>query len=404
MATNPDAVIIGGGIIGACTALELARAGLSVTVIEKHSVGGGSTAASSAVIRQCYSQPEAILLARDSLEVWGRWAEAVEVPGGEPAAAFLRAGVVFLLVDGFPAAQHAEVMRACQVEVDLLSPAELAARFPGWNDEGVFAALHERNGGYVDQPDLAAINAMDAARRLGAEVVIDRVTGIDVAGDSVTGVQLAREGTISTRAVICAAGPWSCHVNRMAGVDLPLFPERHRTIQVPTFGGTEGARAIPVVADLPGLVYWRPDPAQGGLHVGTLNDDIDGEPIDDPDDFDPTVDRPYYEGKNITVAQRMPDSVGIGSRAPGIAGVYDVHGPDRYPIFGATAVDGYFVAAGTSGAWFKGGPSIGALMRHVVTGASGPFVLPSLGCELDVSFFRPDRAPITTAFGSGVIG
>ena len=64
---KPDVAIVGGGIIGACAALELARAGLRVVVVEKTGVGLGSTAASSACIRQGFGRAEAIDLARDGL-------------------------------------------------------------------------------------------------------------------------------------------------------------------------------------------------------------------------------------------------------------------------------------------------------------------------------------------------
>ena len=40
-----DLAILGGGIVGAACALEAARAGLSVVVIESGVIGGGATAA-----------------------------------------------------------------------------------------------------------------------------------------------------------------------------------------------------------------------------------------------------------------------------------------------------------------------------------------------------------------------
>jgi glycine/D-amino acid oxidase-like deaminating enzyme len=45
MAQQPDAIVVGGGIVGAACARELARGGLSVTLIEADFIGGGATAA-----------------------------------------------------------------------------------------------------------------------------------------------------------------------------------------------------------------------------------------------------------------------------------------------------------------------------------------------------------------------
>ena len=41
----PDAIVVGGGIVGAACARELALAGLAVTLVEAEFVGGGATAA-----------------------------------------------------------------------------------------------------------------------------------------------------------------------------------------------------------------------------------------------------------------------------------------------------------------------------------------------------------------------
>ena len=54
-ANQPHSVIIGAGLIGTATALELARRGHRVTVVERMpEVGQGSTAHSTAIIRQIY--------------------------------------------------------------------------------------------------------------------------------------------------------------------------------------------------------------------------------------------------------------------------------------------------------------------------------------------------------------
>ena len=45
-----DAIIIGGGINGCSTALQLARRGVKVAVVEKDSIGDGPTGPSAAVM------------------------------------------------------------------------------------------------------------------------------------------------------------------------------------------------------------------------------------------------------------------------------------------------------------------------------------------------------------------
>ena len=187
----------------------------------------------------------------------------------------------------------------------------------------------------------------------------------------------------------------------MAGVSLPLRALRHRTALVPV---EPAAGELPVVADLAALTYFRPEPGRAAVLVGSLDEERDAEPVADPDSADPSVDRAFFEAKSLSVAGRMPERVRVPPWTRGVAGLYDVHEPDWYPVIGATAVPGFFIAAGTSGAWFKGGPSIAALLRHIVTGASGPLLLPRSGCALDATFFRWDRPAIVTPFAGGVVG
>jgi glycine/D-amino acid oxidase-like deaminating enzyme len=52
MSATFDAIIIGAGIMGCCSAYELARRGMNVALFEKGTIGEGPTGESSAIIRQ----------------------------------------------------------------------------------------------------------------------------------------------------------------------------------------------------------------------------------------------------------------------------------------------------------------------------------------------------------------
>ena len=73
-AARADAVVIGSGVIGASVALELARNGRSVIVVDKGpGPGTGSTSASSAIIRFSYSTRDTILTAWEGAQIWWDW-------------------------------------------------------------------------------------------------------------------------------------------------------------------------------------------------------------------------------------------------------------------------------------------------------------------------------------------
>lgn len=70
--TCTDVVIVGSGIVGTCTALELAKLGFKVTVVDKNTtgVGAGSTSYSSGVIRTIYNNPAMVKLAWEAFHFW----------------------------------------------------------------------------------------------------------------------------------------------------------------------------------------------------------------------------------------------------------------------------------------------------------------------------------------------
>src|SRR3989449_6896423 len=70
-----DAVVGGGGCMGASAAFHLARRGLDVVLVEKDDVGAGATGRSGAIVRQHYETRVGIRLARDSLAFFNRFEE-----------------------------------------------------------------------------------------------------------------------------------------------------------------------------------------------------------------------------------------------------------------------------------------------------------------------------------------
>ncbi|MFI5428620.1 FAD-dependent oxidoreductase [Aeromicrobium sp. UC242_57] len=64
-------------------------------------------------------------------------------------------------------------------------------------------------------------------------------------------------------------------------------------------------------------------------------------------------------------ARRLPD-LRVPSGPRGIVGVYDV-ATDWTPVYDRTALDGFYVAIGTSGNQFKNAPVVGRLMAALVT-------------------------------------
>jgi ferredoxin-NADP reductase len=93
---HSDAIVVGAGVMGSSIALELARSGRRVVVVDKAGVvGHGSTSASSAVMRFNFSTWSGVATAGESKFPWENWAEHLGSTGGN-LAEYVRSGVLFL--------------------------------------------------------------------------------------------------------------------------------------------------------------------------------------------------------------------------------------------------------------------------------------------------------------------
>ncbi|MBV6697669.1 FAD-binding oxidoreductase [Kitasatospora aureofaciens] len=388
-AGNPDAIVVGAGVIGAAVALELARTGRQVVVLDKAGgAGHGSTSASSAIIRFNYSTFDGVATAWESRHYWAAWPDHLRLPDRRPLAAFHRTGAVVLDAPGAPPSATAALFDRAGVPYERWDAATLRRRLPGidpgryWppkpvDDEAFFAgptgelgALFTPDAGFVDDPQLAAQNLADAAAELGARFLFHQtVVGVDRRTDRVSGVRLADGTRIAAPIVVNAAGPWSGGLNRLAGVGgeftvgvRPLRQEVHQVAAPP--GYSLAADLGPVIADLDLGIYLRAAPG-GRLLVGGTEPACDPlEWIDDPDEADPRPTVHRFRAQVTRAARRLP-GLGVPNRPTGIAGVYDV-ADDWTPIYDRTALGGYYVAMGTSGNQFKNAPLVGRFLATLV--------------------------------------
>jgi sarcosine oxidase, subunit beta len=429
-----DAVVLGAGVIGSSVALELARTGRRVLVLDKNGgVGHGSTSASSALVRFNYSTLAGVATAWESKFCWEAWADHLGHRDEAGLARFHRVGVLHLDVPVLPRQRSLALLREVGVPYEELEADEIAARFPQldpgrywpnkpvtddafWDaSSGSLGGYLTPDGGYVDDPQLAAHNLAAAAVAHGATLRLrTEVCGLDRDGEGWL-VRTTTGGVVRTPVVVNAAGPWSGQVNRMAGVGddftIGVRPMRQEVHHVPLSAqGGEPSLIGPAVFDLDLGTYMRTGPT-GDFLVGGTEPECDPlEWLDDPDVADPRVTRERYEAQTFRAARRLP-----GLRVPGtpsgVAGVYDV-AEDWTPIYDKTGAPGFFVAMGTSGNQFKNAPLAGRFLAtivehehsgrdHDVTPAQ--YVGEHTGQVIDLVAFSRKR-PVNTASSGTVMG
>src|SRR5205814_3795019 len=142
--------------------------------------------------------------------------------------------------------KNVALQRSLGVDVQWLDAAAAERVAPGVDAAGVLGATFCARDGIAD-PNGVTMGFAKAAQRAGAAIERDaEVTGIRVADGRVTAVDTAR-GTIETRTVVNAAGPWARTIGRMAGVDVPVDPIR-RHIFIAAFDRQPAAAAPRVPA------------------------------------------------------------------------------------------------------------------------------------------------------------
>ncbi|MFK0244962.1 NAD(P)/FAD-dependent oxidoreductase [Amycolatopsis azurea] len=369
-----EVVVIGGGIIGVGCAYRLAAAGVSVLLLERDTLGAGSTAKAAGGIRSSFTTRVNIEIGLRGLAEYASFAETY---GTE--IDFRRDGYLYLVTDpadlpGFE--RCAELQNSYGVRSRLVEPAEARRFSPLIDTEGVVAALWSPDDAKAT-PDSAVQGYARAARGHGAVLKTGvEVTGIERDGDEITGVRTSH-GFVRTNAVVCAAGAWSGKIGEFAGVDLPVRPFRRQVV----FTGpvADLPASVPLTIEMPSAFYFHRE------GPGLAMSFCDG-------DGDPGFDTRYQPGDWLPklaeiAARRVPAVLDAGIRG-GWAGLYEVT-PDRNQIVGESVhLSRFFYATGFSGHGFQMGPAVGELVRDLYLGR-----VPAIDITgLDVGRFAGDRA------------
>ncbi|OZI18800.1 D-amino-acid oxidase [Bordetella genomosp. 9] len=213
-----DVVVIGAGIIGTCTAYELARKGVSVALLEKGVVAGEQSSRNWGWVRQQNRDLHELGLAMYSLKRWGELAQETGRDLG-----FRRTGILYC------AREQAELdkweawsrqAREQGFHNELLTAAQARARTPGSTSQWTGAIWSPTDG--RAEPSMAAPAIAEAAKATGAHVHQHcAVRGLEIAAGRVQGVWTER-GLIRAPRVVAAGGAWNSRFCHHHGIELPV--------------------------------------------------------------------------------------------------------------------------------------------------------------------------------------
>lgn len=386
MNKTADAVVIGGGILGASTAHFLAKNGFGkVVLLEKHTFASVGTGSSAAIVRTLYSNPLTIKLALRALIMFENAREAL---GG--SCDFRQIGYLMLVhEEGVSAAQQIiRMQREIGVEVLELTPAEIAEVAPQLDLQDVMSGLLEPRSGYAN-PVKTTRNLIERAKSWGLTAYENTgATGIIRKGASVEAVETT-QGKISTPVIVNAAGPWGRQVGLWAGFNYSLRWSREYDLVLsmpPNFGN------LPIITDPKHKFYFRPE-GKDQLIAG-LGWPKEIEPLD-IDNYDPHIDEKSRQRIKQKLFLRLPDAR-HWEDAGGWASIYDIT-DDWHPLVGPEPeLKGYYPCFGGSGHGFKLGPTIGEALADMICGKTP---------VINIHDLRPSRfiegEPFSSIWGGG---
>jgi len=360
-------VIVGGGVIGTSAAYHLASLGWTdVLLLEQGQLSCGTTWHAAGLVGQLRASEAGTRLVQYSTALY----EQLEAETGQ-ATGFRRCGGVTVArtPDRMTAlARTAATAQAYDIDCEVISPAEAAARYPLLNTSDLAGAIWLPGDGRANPVDLTAALARGARQR---GVVIRervRVTGVTVRDGRASGVR-TDHGDVQAEVVVNCAGQWAKQVGAMAGVTVPLHSAEHFYVVTEQIDGVHPD--LPVLRDPDGYTYFKEE--VGGLVVGGF--EPTAKPWVSPDEM------PYpfefqlldedWEHFSIlmdSALHRLPVLAETGIRK--FYNGPESFTPDNQFILGeAPELRGYFVAAGFNsvGIASAGGAGL-ALAQWIIDG------------------------------------
>jgi sarcosine oxidase subunit beta len=348
-------------------AYHLAREGMRPLLLERGTLGEGSTSRCAGGVRQQFSTPVNVRVGMLSRRMLERFPEEIG-----STADLRKIGYLLLATTEAEAAQFARNVEMQQGlgldDVRLLTPQDARELVPELHVDDLRAATFCPSDGLAGPNEVTSGYAA-AARRHGATILEDtEVTEILSADGRVRGVR-AGDARVFADVVVNCAGPYAAVVARLADVELPVRPFRRHIFVTEPFALS---RPVPMTVDFHTSFYFHPE--GHGMLLGMSDPD-------EPTSFDTSVSWDFLEHLIEHATWRLP-ALERAEIHTGWAGLYEVS-PDNQAIVGESPdLSGFWLCCGFSGHGFMQAPAMGHLLAEMILGRTP---------EIDMAPFGPDR-------------
>ena len=349
-ARSADAVVVGGGIVGGAVAYLLAKAGLSVCVLERDAVGSGSSGHGHGVISLVgndFKRGPHFLLGVESARLYPAFAAQVQEDSGIDPLYHELPSVSLALIDEEERI-FKEVFEWQRHSLDLrwIGMDDVRELEPRITPDGIGAVLNRH--GQVDGYRMS-LGTIGAVERLGGALLMREATGIRVRDGRVVAVKHTA-GEVLTETVILAAGAWIGIAREWLSIPIPVKPLHGEVLHVRLPGPPLRvfiltARHGPLLQRREGYIMAG---SIGGVTMSGM--DVHATHVFDPADVGPwQFDlAPSESGRDrmLDCSVRIMPAIAEAELMAHLAGVRPLSA-DRMPLIGPVpTVDGVFLATG----------------------------------------------------------
>ena len=379
------AVIIGGGVVGCSIAYHLGKLGWrDVVLLERKQLTCGTTWHAAGLIAQLRATQNMTRLAKYSQELYfGLEAETGVATG------FKRNGSITVALTNERMEElrrSAAMARAFGVEIDEITPGDIASRYPGLMTDDAVGGVWLPKDGQADPVNITQALAK-GARNFGALILQGvKVTGVNQANGRVTGVETDR-GPINADYVVNAGGMWGREIGAMAGVAVPLHACEHFYIVTEAMTGL--SPNLPVLRVPDECAYYKEDAGKillGAFEPNSKPWGMEGIPEDFefdslPEDFD------HFEPILEKAVERFPMLASAGIQTF-FNGPESFTPDDRYILGEAPELGNFFVAAGFNSVGIQSAGGAGMVLADWMDRGEAPIDL----WDVDIRRMQPFQA------------
>ncbi|HEX6750718.1 MAG TPA: N-methyl-L-tryptophan oxidase [Longimicrobium sp.] len=376
MADRYDVIVAGLGTMGSASAYHLAARGRRVLGLDRFVPPHphGSSHGDSRIIREMYFEhPLYVPLVQRAYELW----RALERDAATPLMT-LHGGLMIGPRDGMLVEGTLRSAEEHGLPYELLSPREVAARFPAFGLADGLVAVFDPRAGFL-RPEACVRAHLALAARAGAELRFgEPALSWEPDGDGV--VVRTPHGTYAADQLLLTAGAWTPELLR--GLDLPLTVERQVVFwfDPPADDGRYDPERCPIYAweHTPGYIGYGFPRLEKGVKAALMHQ---GEAAAHPDDVRRAVDATEVEPLRDALRQMLP-GVAAAPATESMVCLFTNTPDTDFAIGFHPEHPQVLVSSPCSGHGFKFASAIGELHADLLTGETP--------C-IDLTPFRLDR-------------